>query len=124
MKWYLDLHLWYLDVLKKYAVFSGRARRKEYWGNLSRPWDVGQIAFLKCVYPTEKFPIGRMCPDPLYCMPEIRRSKREDPDPPCCENLLRVDCLVDTAQRLAYTLRKSHSRDTGLITKLQIVLTQ
>ena len=22
---------WYFDVLKKYAVFSGRARRKEYW---------------------------------------------------------------------------------------------
>lgn len=22
---------WYLDVLKKYAIFSGRARRKEYW---------------------------------------------------------------------------------------------
>lgn len=22
---------WYLNVLKKYAVFSGRARRKEYW---------------------------------------------------------------------------------------------
>ena len=22
---------WYLDVLKKYAVFSGRASRKEYW---------------------------------------------------------------------------------------------
>ena len=22
---------WYLKVLKKYAVFSGRARRKEYW---------------------------------------------------------------------------------------------
>ena len=22
---------WYLGVLKKYAVFSGRARRKEYW---------------------------------------------------------------------------------------------
>jgi uncharacterized membrane protein YhaH (DUF805 family) len=22
---------WYLDVLKKYAVFSGRARRREYW---------------------------------------------------------------------------------------------
>ena len=22
---------WYLDVLKNYAVFSGRARRKEYW---------------------------------------------------------------------------------------------
>lgn len=22
---------WYLSVLKKYAVFSGRARRKEYW---------------------------------------------------------------------------------------------
>jgi len=22
---------WYLAVLKKYAVFSGRARRKEYW---------------------------------------------------------------------------------------------
>jgi uncharacterized membrane protein YhaH (DUF805 family) len=22
---------WYLEVLKKYAVFSGKARRKEYW---------------------------------------------------------------------------------------------
>ncbi|MCE2744218.1 MAG: DUF805 domain-containing protein, partial [Fluviicola sp.] len=22
---------WYLTVLKKYATFSGRARRKEYW---------------------------------------------------------------------------------------------
>jgi uncharacterized membrane protein YhaH (DUF805 family) len=22
---------WYLDVLKKYSVFTGRARRKEYW---------------------------------------------------------------------------------------------
>ena len=22
---------WYISVLKKYAVFSGRARRKEYW---------------------------------------------------------------------------------------------
>ena len=22
---------WYLQVLKKYAVFDGRARRKEYW---------------------------------------------------------------------------------------------
>ena len=22
---------WYLEVLKKYFVFSGRARRKEYW---------------------------------------------------------------------------------------------
>ncbi|MFJ3826309.1 DUF805 domain-containing protein [Streptomyces nodosus] len=22
---------WYVDVLKKYAVFTGRARRKEYW---------------------------------------------------------------------------------------------
>jgi uncharacterized membrane protein YhaH (DUF805 family) len=22
---------WYLDVLKKYAVFKGRARRREYW---------------------------------------------------------------------------------------------
>ena len=22
---------WYLEVLKKYAIFTGRARRKEYW---------------------------------------------------------------------------------------------
>ena len=22
---------WYLDVLRKYAVFRGRARRREYW---------------------------------------------------------------------------------------------
>ncbi|MBQ7211014.1 MAG: DUF805 domain-containing protein [Paludibacteraceae bacterium] len=27
MKWYE----WYLKVVKNYAVFSGRARRKEYW---------------------------------------------------------------------------------------------
>jgi uncharacterized membrane protein YhaH (DUF805 family) len=26
----LTVH-WYVDVLKKYAVFSGRARRQEYW---------------------------------------------------------------------------------------------
>ncbi|MGC0952959.1 DUF805 domain-containing protein [Pantoea agglomerans] len=25
------MHQWYLGVLKKYAVFSGRARRNEYW---------------------------------------------------------------------------------------------
>ena len=25
------INQWYLGVLKKYAVFSGRARRKEYW---------------------------------------------------------------------------------------------
>ena len=26
-----DNMYWYLEVLKKYAVFNGRARRKEYW---------------------------------------------------------------------------------------------
>src|SRR4051794_38300150 len=31
MSWYLEALPWYLDALKKYAVFSGRARRKEYW---------------------------------------------------------------------------------------------
>jgi len=31
MSWYLEASSWYLDALKKYAVFSGRARRKEYW---------------------------------------------------------------------------------------------
>lgn len=31
--WSLGGHTvkWYIDVLKKYAVFNGRARRKEYW---------------------------------------------------------------------------------------------
>ena len=29
---------WYLDVLKKYAVFDGRARRKEYWMFLLIHW--------------------------------------------------------------------------------------
>ena len=29
---------WYLDVLKKYAVFNGRARRKEYWMFLLIHW--------------------------------------------------------------------------------------
>lgn len=27
----LKIKIWYLEVLKKYAVFKGRARRKEYW---------------------------------------------------------------------------------------------
>ena len=31
MSWRLEALSWYLEVLKKYAVFSGRARRKEYW---------------------------------------------------------------------------------------------
>ena len=27
-----EVHVnWYIEVLKKYTVFSGRARRKEYW---------------------------------------------------------------------------------------------
>lgn len=26
-----SLPFWYLEVMKKYAVFTGRARRKEYW---------------------------------------------------------------------------------------------
>jgi len=57
---------WYLDVLKKYAVFSGRARRKEYWmfvlfnlivaiilgivdsmmGTISEPYGVGMLGGL------------------------------------------------------------------------------
>jgi uncharacterized membrane protein YhaH (DUF805 family) len=57
---------WYLDVLKKYAVFSGRARRKEYWmfvlfnlivafvlgivdnmlGTVSQPYGVGTLGAL------------------------------------------------------------------------------
>jgi len=42
---------WYLEVLKKYAVFSGRARRKEYWMFIlfnfiigSVLWVVGRLA--------------------------------------------------------------------------------
>ncbi|MFH0827922.1 MAG: DUF805 domain-containing protein [Candidatus Omnitrophota bacterium] len=31
MNWYKEGLAWYLEVLKKYAVFGGRARRKEYW---------------------------------------------------------------------------------------------
>src|SRR4051812_6343014 len=31
MSLYLEAMSWYLEVLKKYAVFDGRARRKEYW---------------------------------------------------------------------------------------------
>ena len=27
----INFKIWYLEVLKKYAVFKGRARRKEYW---------------------------------------------------------------------------------------------
>lgn len=31
MKWYLEDLYWYREALKKYGVFNGRARRKEYW---------------------------------------------------------------------------------------------
>jgi uncharacterized membrane protein YhaH (DUF805 family) len=31
MKWYLEDLYWYLEALKKYGVFNGRARRKEFW---------------------------------------------------------------------------------------------
>jgi uncharacterized protein DUF805 len=31
LNWYLEGLSWYLEALKKYAVFSGRARRKEFW---------------------------------------------------------------------------------------------
>ena len=38
---------WYLEPLKKYAVFSGRARRKEYWtfflGNIILSFVVGMV---------------------------------------------------------------------------------
>lgn len=34
---------WYFAVLKKYAVFSGRARRKEYWLYMLFNWIVGFI---------------------------------------------------------------------------------
>lgn len=41
---------WYVEVLKKYAVFSGRARRKEYWMfflfNLIVSFVIGLIAGL------------------------------------------------------------------------------
>lgn len=30
LRWGASMH-WYVDVLKKYAVFTGRARRQEYW---------------------------------------------------------------------------------------------
>ena len=51
----------YLDVLKKYAVFSGRARRKEYWMYtlftalvsivlLAIDWALGTLPILTALY--------------------------------------------------------------------------
>jgi uncharacterized membrane protein YhaH (DUF805 family) len=36
---------WYLEVLKKYAVFSGRARRKEYWMFWLFNWIIGFVLY-------------------------------------------------------------------------------
>lgn len=41
---------WYLDVLKKYFVFQGRARRKEYWMFTLHPLYTGcSVARSGCV---------------------------------------------------------------------------
>ncbi|WP_449258147.1 DUF805 domain-containing protein [Chlorobium limicola] len=34
---------WYLDVFRKYAVFSGRSRRKEYWSFILINWIIGLV---------------------------------------------------------------------------------
>lgn len=42
---------WYFAVLKKYAVFSGRARRKEYWLYMLFNWIVGFVlGALYCIF--------------------------------------------------------------------------
>ena len=59
---------WYLTVLKKYAVFSGRARRKEYWmfilfnliisfaiGFILGILGVGSNSFILNIYPLAVF---------------------------------------------------------------------
>lgn len=54
---------WYLEVLKKYAVFNGRARRKEYWmfvlGNLI-------VAIIASVLDAVIFGTQMGMPGPLY----------------------------------------------------------
>lgn len=39
---------WYFEVLKKYAVFSGRARRKEYWLFTLCNWVINVVLVLLC----------------------------------------------------------------------------
>ena len=68
---------WYLGVLKKYAVFSGRARRKEYWmfflfnmiiafvlgfveGLMGGPGNVGNIYSLAVLVPGIAVGVRRM----------------------------------------------------------------
>jgi len=41
---------WYIDVLKKYAVFSGRARRKEYWFFALINWVISMVLYLIDIY--------------------------------------------------------------------------
>jgi uncharacterized membrane protein YhaH (DUF805 family) len=68
---------WYLEVLKKYAVFTGRARRKEYWmfflfnfiiafvfgfveGLLGGPGIIGNIYLLATLIPAIAAGVRRM----------------------------------------------------------------
>jgi uncharacterized membrane protein YhaH (DUF805 family) len=42
---------WYIDALKKYAVFSGRACRKEYWVFVFLNFIIGLILSLLTLVP-------------------------------------------------------------------------
>ncbi len=53
---------WYIAVLKKYAVFSGRARRKEYWYFVLFNFIIGLVlaaivALLGSIFHTEGFKV-------------------------------------------------------------------
>ena len=47
---------WYFGVFKKYAVFSGRARRKEYW--MFTVVNLGVVFVLSALTPLLDFPVG------------------------------------------------------------------
>ena len=40
---------WYLEVLKKYAVFTGRSRRKEYWTFFLVNFIIGFLSFIPVI---------------------------------------------------------------------------
>ncbi len=57
---------WYLEVLKKYAVFTGRARRMEYWMYFLGNIIISVIAMIAAVIPLIGGVIGILLL--LYCL--------------------------------------------------------
>lgn len=59
---------WYLQVLKKYADFKGRARRKEYWMFVLFNWIFAITFGIIDITVIDLSPLGYGILHPLYCL--------------------------------------------------------